>query len=147
MECAEIRKKLKEYANDEINSKEDLLKMETHIGRCEVCKRELLLWQEVMDKQRAVGGMQAGMPKELKDRIKYKMAGNQKHAAMAPMAKKFKALAGKGTLIAVFVLICIVLIFILRSSNLKHSIIGPILIFSGFAILFLLVLFRGPKKP
>lgn len=147
MECAKTRKLLKEYANDEISDKEERREMETHISGCPVCKRELLLWQEVMDKQRAVGRMQAGMPKELKDRIKHRMTNNQKAVTVSPVVKKLQALSGKASLITLFVLICVALLFLTHYMRFKGTIIGPILIFSGFAVLFLLLLFRGPKKP
>ena len=79
MECMEVRKKLKEYAGDEISDKVLIRKMEAHIDTCPICKQELFMWQEVLENQRAVNRMQAGgMSKELKDRIKYRTSRSEK---------------------------------------------------------------------
>jgi len=147
MECIQARKIMKEYAADEILSNAERLEIEAHISGCPVCKRELLLWQEVLDKQRAIGRMQAGMPRQLKDRIKYRMTKNQNQANLPQLVKKIQSFTKrKGTLITLFVLICVALIFIFRTVNFKSAILGPILFFSGFAIIFLLLLFKGKSN-
>jgi anti-sigma factor RsiW len=148
MECSRVRKKLKEYANDEITNTDERLLMEEHVAGCPVCKRELLLWQEVMDRQRAVRGMQSKMPKELKDRIKYRMQKLQKGPGAPPLLKKMSAFTGKkGSLIIMFILICAALLSIFHFGYFKSRIVVPMLVFFGFAILFWLMLFRGNKKP
>lgn len=147
MDCSEARKKLKDYAVDKITEKAERLAVEEHVSGCAVCKRELLLWQGVTEKQVAVSKMQARLPAALKDRIKYRMQKNQKPSEMPATIKKIQSFAGgKGSLIVFFILVCAALIFIFRNSGFKSTILGPILVFTGFGILFLLLLFRGPKK-
>lgn len=148
MECAEARKKLREYVSEEISDEKLRFEIEAHAAGCAVCKQEIYMWQEVLDRQTAVAKMQDKLPKELKDRIKYRMARNQKDPNMPPQLKRIQAfMAGRGTLIVLFLLICAALIYIFIFAKLKSGIVGPMLIFSGFAILFLLMLFRGNKKP
>lgn len=148
MECSEARKKLKDYACGLINDRDEILAIETHVSGCEVCKRELLLWQDVTEKRVAIGKMQAKIPVELRDRIKYRMIKNQKQPAMPPMLKKLGSFAGgRGVMIVTMVLIMGALVFIImKAPSYSKQLFGPILIFAGFAIMFLLILFRG-KKP
>jgi anti-sigma factor RsiW len=150
MECIEARKKLKEYVNDEIINNEERLQIEAHVKDCPVCQREMLMWQEVMDKQRAVSRMQAGMSKELKDRLKYRMVKAEKEAAVPQIIKRMKAISGiwgpgKGRLIMLVCMIFAALIFILKTTNGNKGILAPALILFGFSILFYLMLFKGKK--
>lgn len=148
MECSEARKKLKEYAVDAIKNRDEIYAIEAHVSGCEVCKRELLLWQEVTEKRAAIKKMQAKMPVALSDRIKYRMLKNDKQADMPPMLKKLGLFAGnKGVMIVTLALIMGALVFIIMNApSFYQKLFGPVLIFCGFAVLFLLVLFRG-KRP
>ena len=147
MECADVRKRLKEYAGGAIQDPGERLRMEEHIKTCPVCKRELLMWQEVLDKQRVVSRMQSGLPKELKDRIKYRMAKNLKQPDLPPSIKKIQSFAkGRGALIIVYLLTCAALLFLSRTVKFKNPVLEPMLFFTGFAILFLLLLFKDNNK-
>jgi anti-sigma factor RsiW len=150
MECIEARKKLKEYVKDEIQNVEERLQVEAHVKDCPVCKRELLMWQEVAEKQRSVGRMQAGMPKELKDRLRYRMVKAEKEAAVPQVIKRMQAMSGllgpgKGRLIMIMCMVFAALIFILKTTNGNKGILAPALILFGFAVLFAIMLFKGKK--
>jgi anti-sigma factor ChrR (cupin superfamily) len=143
MECAEARKKLKAYAEDGLPADESQ-QVAGHVETCPVCKKELLLWQQVTEKKTAIKKMQARLPKEMKDRIKYRNASDPD---LPPLAKKMRMFNNKGMLITVLVMICGALFFVTRFAPMANRFLSPILIFSGFAILFLLFLFRKPKPP
>jgi hypothetical protein len=57
MEHNEVRKLLKDYAKGNIF--DPLLReaMEAHIEKCQLCMRELALWQDVLDKQKLLSNM------------------------------------------------------------------------------------------
>jgi hypothetical protein len=150
IDCTEARKKLKEYAAGTIREKEQVLLMELHISGCELCKRELLLWQEVMDKQRAVGAMQAGMPEDLRGRVKYRIDKSAREAAVPPVVNRMKAMAGlfssaRGRLVILSALIFGALIFILQNAYAGKSFLTPLLFGFGFFVLLLLVIFKNKK--
>ena len=146
MECFDARKKLKEYATDRIGSEAERLEMEAHINGCPVCKRELMMWQDLTEKQAAISRLQARLPVELKDRIKYRMQKNSKQPGVPPIVKQMHWLGGKGGMVIMLVLISVGLIYVLRgAAGFKHSGFVAVLIFFGFAILFLLLLFRKQK--
>jgi anti-sigma factor RsiW len=153
MECAEVRKKLKEYANDEIRDKSGRAAIESHVASCPVCKRELLMWQEVMDKQRAVKEMQSNMPKELKDRVKYRMDKSAKSSGVPPVLKKIKAFdkiwnTPNGMLIigsAVILAPAIIIMVLFRNMHPEKSLLAPILVLFGFTVMFAILIFKRKK--
>ena len=71
MECKDYRKKLQGYAEDKIEDEFLKKDLEEHVKSCAVCKKELLMWQEVIEKRKAVSKM---MPKgDIHDRVKRRM--------------------------------------------------------------------------
>jgi hypothetical protein len=154
MECAEVRKKLKEYANDEISGKAERAAMEGHISGCPVCKRELHMWQEVMDKQNVVKEMQSSLPKELKDRIKYRMGKSGNPLNAPPVLKKMKGLnniwnstLGMVMMAILAVIVPVVVIMILfRAMHPGASMLAPIMVVFGFAVIFIVLIFKSKKR-
>ncbi|GEM_PF-1410937 len=68
IECDKIRKKLKDYAADDIKDELLIKKIEEHLEKCIICKRELLLWQDVLEKQKIIRNI--NLSNDFKDRIK-----------------------------------------------------------------------------
>ena len=93
MECGEARKKLKDYAAGAMPGKEERASLEAHVALCPVCKKELLLWQDVLDRQAAVRGLQRNLPEELRQRLKYRAAILQKVAMQPPLMNRLKAIS------------------------------------------------------
>lgn len=154
MECIEVRKKLKEYAADEIRDKTLVKEMEEHIAGCPICKQELFMWQEVLEKQRAVIGMQAVVvSKELKDRIKYRMSQSEKASKLPAFLRVKRAPGGfwnsiLGMIIQLgFVLACGVIFGLFVFKRHGHNMIAMLLVFFGFAVLSGLMIMKGRKKP
>ncbi len=154
MECAEVRKKLKEYANNEIGEKYARAAMERHIQGCPVCKRELLMWQEVIDRQRAVKGLQSKMPKELKDRIKYRMDKSAKSSRVPAALKKLQAMGNiwnspLGIVImgiTALVAPVIVIMVLFRTMHPGKSMLAPLLVVFGFAVVFIVMIVKSKKR-
>ena len=73
MDHGETRAKLKEYAEDRITDKTVEDEMAVHIETCEICKRELLLWQEVAEKRKANERFASYIPKTFRERVSYRM--------------------------------------------------------------------------
>ncbi|MCE5301306.1 MAG: hypothetical protein LLG37_10615 [Spirochaetia bacterium] len=88
MECKQVRKKLKDYATDEIGDKGIIQEMEDHIGSCQVCMRELLLWQDVTEKQRALNRMSGG----LSDRMDKRMRETNRNIHLPPIMRRVEAM-------------------------------------------------------
>lgn len=160
MECMEVRKKLEEYARDEIKDKELINKMEAHIDTCPICKKELFMWQEVLENQRTVSRMQAtGMPKELKDRIKYRTSRSEKISKMPAFFRTKRAPGGfwnsiLGMIIQItFILACGIVIVsgpilgLFRFKQQGRNMVAILLIIFGFAVLSVLMIMKGRKKP
>jgi anti-sigma factor RsiW len=155
MECMDVRKKLKDYVKDEITDKSTKLEMEEHINTCPICKKELLMWQDVIDRQRGAGGKQAaGMPKELMDRIRYRTARAEKISKLPAFFRIKRAPGGfwnsmLGMIIQIAFILVSGIIFglLLGIKRHGHGIVVPLLVLFGFTILFILMLIKGRKKP
>jgi len=74
MECKEVRKNLENYASGKIKDNNLLIAMENHINTCYICKKELSMWNDVLDSQKSLANLNANLPIEFKDRIKKRMS-------------------------------------------------------------------------
>ncbi|MEI7542664.1 MAG: hypothetical protein WCJ94_05380 [bacterium] len=145
MECKEVRKKLKEYASHEIHVEEELLAMDKHIETCLICKRELLLWQDVMSKQKENQRLNSLLEGGFRSRVKYRMGKINSDSALPPaarrilsMQKAFTSVTGRLVMqIALLLLGVLYLVFILKKGA---NIISLALIIIGFGTLFFLVI-------
>jgi len=86
MECKEARKKLNDYSKGYITDTAELNGLEAHIKKCELCKRELAMWQDVNDRQHGLeGGRVSSRLAEKAQQISGEM---EKDVSMAPGAKR-----------------------------------------------------------
>jgi len=143
MECQKTRKKLKEFAAGEINDPLERSSMEAHINECPVCKKELFLWQDVIDKQKKIQGMKAGGT--FRERVDKRMKSARNEMSLPPLARKFRALSMMWTghrskLLLQAILLVVMFIFLYITLQRGTSIIVPILIVTGFGSLFMLML-------
>lgn len=145
MECKDVRKKLKEYASHEIRVEQELLEMDKHIETCLICKRELLLWQEVMSKQKETQRLNSFLDGGFRSRVKYRMGKINSDSALPPaarrilsMQKAFTSVTGRLVMQIVLLLLGVLyLVFVLKKGT---NLISLALIVLGFGTLFFLVL-------
>lgn len=90
LECNKIRKQLKDYASGNIN--DELLKkeIEEHLEKCIICKRELLLWQDVLEKQKLLKNI--ALNKSFKERIEKRIQSLQKAPEVPRLVRQMNAI-------------------------------------------------------
>ncbi len=64
--------------------------MEEHISGCPVCKKELLLWQELNDKRQQLQEMQKNLDPDSLSRIKYRLSSLDKDPEYPPVVRRLK---------------------------------------------------------
>lgn len=143
MECYKCRKNLREYAAGEIHDKLLLKEMEEHINECYICKKELLMWQELIEKQKVLGKMRTGM--DLKDRLRMRMnaADSDMHLPMPMRHLKNISRAWRSNTGRLVLQVSIVLAgFIWVLAIKKYGVNVPALIFVliGFFVMIFLML-------
>jgi len=152
VECADARKQLKEYTLGDIPSGPAREQLENHIEGCAVCRKELLLWQDVMDRQVAIRGMQRTLPAELRERLKYRAKISEKEKQFAEAGGgKIKALAAAWAspkfrlLVQIFFLMAVMIfaLFVLRGSK---NLAAPAMVIGGFAVVFSIMILKRLKK-
>jgi hypothetical protein len=87
MEHDEVRKKLKDYAKGNIYDHLQKEAMEAHIEKCQLCMRELALWQDVLDKQKLLSNMRYSSG--LAERIRKVNKDIDRDVTMSAAAKRF----------------------------------------------------------
>jgi len=150
LDCAECRKKLKEYAEGVIEPKL-AAGIEEHVEKCPICKKELLLWQDVMDKQAAIRGLQRTLPSELRERLKYRAKLLEKEMTGPPVAGRLKAFSTAWgspkvrLILHIFFLMAVMLfsLWVLRGGK---NILATVLVIFGFAVVFIVMIFKRVKK-
>jgi anti-sigma factor RsiW len=150
MECKEVRKKLKEYAADEIYNEDALQEMELHIETCQVCKRELLLWQDVVAKQKETSRLASYLDGDFRTRVKYRMAKIDSDRNLPPAARRIMALqkafrSVTGRLVLQLVLLLIGVLYFLLVMRKGANLFSVFFIVLGFGTLIFL-LFQKKKK-
>jgi len=86
MEHSDVRKKLNDYSKGFITNKTEETEIEAHIKKCELCRRELAMWQDVNDRQHGLdGGRVSSRLAEKAQQISGEM---EKDVNMAPGAKR-----------------------------------------------------------
>jgi len=150
MECKESRKRLKDYAAGGI--KDELLKkeMEEHIDGCYICKKELSMWDEDLDRKKLLQELNKNLsPQNFRIRVGLRMASVDRDPNLAPYVKqlrKFSVLKIKAAknvsiydIIIAFILIPS-LVFSVLIVFIKHTAIPFLFILFSILILFLLSL-------
>ncbi len=143
MECNRVRKNLREYAKDEIKDDSLISEMEAHIKGCPVCKKELLLWQDVLQRREQIKRM--GGDLSFRDRMRKRRKEADVDYRLPPVVRRLKAMdklfsSVKGKLIiqVTFLLLAFLLFFMF--INKETNIMVPILVVIGFGSIFFLVL-------
>jgi hypothetical protein len=150
MECKEVRKKLKEYAFNEIYVEDDLHAMEEHIAACVICKRELLLWQEVASKQKETMRLASYLEGDFRTRVKYRLARINSGATLPPAVRRLMSVqkaftSEKGRLVLQLSLLLMGLIYFIFVLRKGTNIISLFFMIVGFGSLFFLVLKKKKK--
>lgn len=145
MECKVARKKLKDYAKNNISDIEEKNKLEEHIKNCPVCKRELYLWQEVIDKQKVISNLQGNLSSDIRSRIKYRINQLEKETSLPPSIYKLRAIgkiwsSTKGRLIIEVLIILASLVILFKYMHGGKNLFVPFLILFGFIVLFVVML-------
>jgi len=117
VECQFVRKKLRDYAANNITDTDLIKKIENHIEKCIICRRELLLWQDVLQKQEILKKMNVPMD-NFRDRIKERMKSLEKNPEMPRLLKQMNALnlfltSPKGCLITQLLILTASFLFIM----------------------------------
>jgi len=149
MECKEVRKKLKEYASNEIYSEETLEEMEVHISTCIICKRELLLWQEVVSKQKETARLASYLDKDFRTRVKYRLAKIDSDRGLPPAARRIMALqkafgSVTGRLVLQLVILLVGVLYFVLVMKKGANLLSVFFIVVGFGTL-IFMLFKKKK--
>ncbi|MCX7698967.1 MAG: hypothetical protein N2114_05825 [Candidatus Goldbacteria bacterium] len=145
MECNIARKKLKDYVQNNITDIKEKNILEKHIKNCAICKRELYLWQEVLEKQKVISYHQSNLSSDIRERIKYRMTQIEKDKFLPPTVYRLQAISKiwsstKGRLIIQILIILVSLIVIIKYMHGGKNLIVPFLILFGFIVLFIIML-------
>jgi hypothetical protein len=149
MECNTARRKLKDYAKGNITDINEKHELEEHIKDCAICKRELYLWQDVIEKQKVLSEMQINMPSDIRSRIKYRLNNLEKEQSLPPAVHKLRAIGKiwsgkKGRLIIEILIILASLVVLFKHMHGGKGLLVPFLIIFGFLVLFIIML-KGSK--
>lgn len=151
MECSESRKKLKNYAAGEIRNNPEKKEIEAHITGCPVCKRELLMWQDVLDRQKALGAETDIAGSSLKDKVDRINRDMEIDSHLPPAIRRIRTLArglktGKGRLIwqILFVMFAPLFLLVMLKRDISPLFIILILI-SCACLLYVVIKTRGIK--
>ncbi len=150
MEHKDVRAKLKEYTVDELD-KDTMREMEIHIETCVICKKELLLWQEVIAKQKENARIRQFIPSgTFRERINYRMNRMESEKNLPPLIMRMKAIeraltSTTGRMIiqmSVLLLGFLWLLFVVKKGT---SLLSLFFLMIGFGALFFLILKRKKK--
>lgn len=143
MECKEARKKLNDYSKGYITDTAEINSLESHIKKCELCRRELAMWQDVNDRQHGLeGGRVSSRLAEKAHQISGEM---EKDVNMAPAAKRMGYVANTlkspvamiiGIITCVFLGLAILLMFVKEEVSIWFHIF---MIAGGIAMIFVAV--------
>lgn len=150
MECSIARKKLKDYVKDNIIDIKEKKELEEHIENCVICKRELYLWQDVLEKQKVISNLQSNLSSDIRNRIKYRINQAGKEASLPPSIHKLRAIgkiwsSTKGRLIIEILIILASLVILYKYMHGGKNLLVPFLILFGFVVLFIIML-KGRKE-
>ncbi|HDQ25740.1 MAG TPA: hypothetical protein ENN43_03220 [bacterium] len=148
MRCEDARKMLKDYSKG-FTEEEDLGPLEEHIKGCDICKRELMLWQDLGQKNRKLSSMKAGMPKELSEKVRARAKKAHSDAHLPPMARKINRIQSslgsrRGMMLMQIVIFLGVLVFLYIFTH-RDSIVVPFFMVVAI-ILLIAVILKKPHK-
>ena len=150
MECKEVRSKLKEYVTLEIKDEYILKQMEEHIENCVICKRELLLWQDVLAKQMETSRLASYLTGGFRSRVKYRLNRIEGDSSLPPAVKRIQAMqrlltSPTGRLVVQILILLMGVLFLLFVLKKGTNIISLGFILLGFSMLLFLVI-KNRKK-
>jgi anti-sigma factor RsiW len=145
MDHKQARTRLKEYALGEIADKEQEKEMTLHIEKCEICKRELLLWQELIDKQMVNERLASYIPKEFRDRVSYRMNKINSDRDLPPIVRRIHAMqramsSVTGKLIVQVLILLAALIYLIMVKRHGLNFIAFVFMAIGFIVIFIVLL-------
>ena len=140
-----VRAKLKEYALGEIDNKKKENEMTMHIEKCEICKRELLLWQELIDKQMVNERLASYIPKEFRDRVSYRMNKINSDSDLPPIVRRIHAMQKAmssitGRLVVQVLILLAALIYLIMLKSHGLNIFAFVFMAIGFIVIFFVLL-------
>ncbi len=124
IECNKIRKKLKDYATDDIKDELLIKEIEEHLEKCIICKRELLLWQDVLEKQKIIKNI--NLNENFTDRIKKRIKSLESGPEVPRLVRQVNAIntflvSPKGCLLTqIFIITAgflFVILFLYKGTN------------------------------
>lgn len=145
MECKVARKKLKEYASGMIHDEKELLSMDTHIESCMICKRELMLWQDVLAKQMEAQNLASHMDGDFRSRVKNRVNKINLDHTLPPAARRIMSLqklfgSPKGRMVIQIIALLIGVLFFLLFIKKGTNMFSVFFVALGFSALLFLVL-------
>ncbi len=150
MEHNDVRKRLKQYTAGEIKDLALLSEMEKHIDTCYICKKELSMWNESLDRQKLLQELGKNLsPKDFRSRVGQRMASLDRNPNLPPFVIQFRKISRFRIKAARNVSIYNIIIAFILIPNLvlsafivflKHNAIPFLLILFSILILFLLSL-------
>lgn len=145
MDHKQTRARLKEYALGEIDSKQTENEMSLHIETCEICKRELLLWQDLIDKQVVNERLASYIPKEFRDRVSYRMNKINSDRDLPPIVRRIHAMqramsSVTGRLVLQVLILLAALIYLIMVKRQGLNVIAFVFMAIGFIVIFIVLL-------
>lgn len=150
MEHAEARKKLNDYSKGIIAGTAEETEIETHLKTCEICRRELAMWQDVNERQKNLdSGRQDA---RLAAKIKEINREREKDVSMSPAAKRLNYVANtlkSPAAMIIGTITCVMLGFALLLMVVKKE-VSPLfhffMIIGGLAMVFVVIRSYWIKK-
>ncbi len=143
LKCGNIRKKLKDYALGQIEDEIFKKEIEEHLEKCIICKRELLLWQDVLEKQKLLKNIT--LNKSFKERIEKRIKSLENGPEVPRLVRQINAIntfltSPKGCLLTQILIITagflFVLLFLHKGTNFLFVFLVLIAAFSMIFLLF-----------
>ncbi|MGD0565732.1 MAG: hypothetical protein ABSA34_00180 [Candidatus Goldiibacteriota bacterium] len=145
MDHKQTRAKLKEYAEDMIIDKAVEREMAEHIETCEICKRELLLWQEVTETRKANERFASYIPKTFRERVSYRMNKINSDRDLPPVVRRMQAIqqafsSVTGRLVVQVLILLAALIYLIMVKSHGLNLVALLFMAIGFVVIFFILL-------
>lgn len=123
----------------------ELLAMDEHIGSCPVCKRELMMWQDVVAKQIETQNLSSHLDGDFRSRVKYRMNKITSDLSLPPAARRILSIqklfaSAKGRLVIQIIVLLLGLLFFMIFIRKGTNMLSVFFILLGFAALLTLIL-------
>jgi hypothetical protein len=145
MDHKETRAKLKDYAEDMITDKAVEKEMAIHIETCEICKRELLLWQGLTETRKANERFASYIPKTFRERVSYRMNKINADRDLPPIVRRMQAMqqalsSVTGRLVVQVLILLAALIYLIMVKTHGLNLVALLFMAAGFIVIFFVLL-------